>query len=148
MPNHFHFLLSPNEEGLKEIQTGNILSSNIGNGFRLLQTQYAQYLNKRQNASGSVFRQKSKVREMPIGNDQYPHICFHYIHQNPLRAGLITNLEDWAFSSYLDYACKRNRTLCNMDLACSLLDIDLKTIQQDSLKVMSEENLAKVRPVF
>jgi REP element-mobilizing transposase RayT len=148
MPNHFHFLLSANNDGLIEIQTGNIVSSNIGNGFRLLQTQYAQYLNKLQQASGSVFRQKAKVKEIPKGDNNYSYVCLHYIHQNPLRAGLINKIEDWTFSSYPDYAGKRKGSICNIDLACTLLDIDLQTFQKDSLRVMDEETLAKVRPRF
>jgi putative transposase len=148
MPNHFHFLLTPNQPGLIEIQTGNIMSSQIGNGFRLLQTQYAQYLNKQQGSSGSVFRQKAKSKEMRKGKENYPYICFQYIHQNPLRAGLVNRLEDWVFCSYLDYAGFRNGRLCNISLACSILDINLNTFQKDTLMVMHEDVLAMVRPVF
>ena len=37
----------------------------------------------------------------------YDFYCFHYIHQNPLMAGLVNNLEDWEFSSYPDFIGKR-----------------------------------------
>jgi len=87
MPNHYHILLTLNKLGLEEIPLGNIVSTRIGNGFRLLQTQYARYLNMQQNFSGSVFRQKTKVIEMESSKIHYPYICFQYIHQNPLRAG-------------------------------------------------------------
>ncbi|MEE8391301.1 MAG: hypothetical protein V3S14_10980 [Anaerolineae bacterium] len=34
-----------------------------------------------------------------------------YIHLNPVTAGLVTRPEDWAFSSYRDYAGLRDGTL-------------------------------------
>ncbi len=53
--------------------------------------------------------------------------CFHYIHQNPLVAGLVKNLEDWNFSSFKDYAGKRNGTLCNKSLAVKFCSYDPET---------------------
>jgi hypothetical protein len=49
-------------------------------------------------------------------NDYYQN-CFYYIHQNPLKAGLVNGLKEWVFSSYLDYAGLRNGSLCNKILA-------------------------------
>jgi len=47
----------------------------------------------------------------------YCENCFHYIHQNPLKAKLVEDLGEWEFSSYRDYAELRAGTLCNRELA-------------------------------
>ena len=49
---------------------------------------------------------------------------FQYIHQNPLRAGLVSRLEDWPYSSFIDYARLRNGTICDKELACHLIGFD------------------------
>ena len=34
-----------------------------------------------------------------------------YIHNNPLKAGLVENLENWVYSNYLEYLGKRQGML-------------------------------------
>jgi len=47
--------------------------------------------------------------------------CFHYIHQNPWKAGLVSKMENWKYSSFSDFAGFRDGTLCNKQLALELL---------------------------
>lgn len=56
-------------------------------------------------------------------SQDYPFICFHYIHQNPLKARLVKRMEDWEMSSFRDYAGLRDNTLVNKDLAIKMLDL-------------------------
>jgi REP element-mobilizing transposase RayT len=121
MPNHFHFLIDATEESARIKRIGNIDSCELSNGFRLLQSSYAQYINKKYERTGSLFRQKAKAKSTSDGSGQHRLTAFHYIHQNPLKAGLVTKLEDWPFSSFADYAGLRNGTLCNKLLAQQLL---------------------------
>ena len=67
MPNHFHFEIYASEHSATIKKIGNIESSVLSNGFRLLQSNYAQSFNKRQNRSGSLFRQKAKAKGMNDG---------------------------------------------------------------------------------
>jgi hypothetical protein len=62
MPNHFHFEIYATRDSVKIKKVGNIISTELSNGFRLLQSNYAQYFNKRQKRTGSLFRQKKKQR--------------------------------------------------------------------------------------
>lgn len=62
---------------------------------------------------------------MSYNQDNHPFICFHYIHQNPLKANLVEQMEDWEMSYYKDYTGLRSGTLCNQQLAKDLLDIPL-----------------------
>ena len=42
---------------------------------------------------------------------QYPQVCFEYIHNNPIKAGLVNKLEDWEFSSAREYCYNKARTM-------------------------------------
>ncbi len=102
MPNHFHFLINTTEVSATIKRVGNIDSVVLSNEFRLLQSTYAQYFNKKNNRSGSLFRQKAKAKSTSDGTENYHYTAFNYIHQNPLRAGLVTKMEEWRYSSFAD----------------------------------------------
>ena len=87
---------------------------------------YARIFNTQNQRSGSVFRQKTKAKclsDIKITPDSsylqqdYFINCFHYIHQNPLIANLVSRLEDWEYSSFKDCAGLRDGKLCQNDLA-------------------------------
>jgi len=59
-----------------------------------------------------------------------------YIHQNPLRAGLVQRLEDWPFCSFLEYAGFRPGTLPNKALAVQLFDLDLSRFYKLSYELV------------
>ena len=60
----------------------------------------------------------------------------HYIHQNPLRAGLVSRMDDWVFSSFRDYSRLRNGTLCNKETAFLSTGINEKDFAKESYEVM------------
>lgn len=93
MTNHVHILL-------KESQTGDI--STI---LKRLLTKYVMKFNKKYQRSGALIgsRYKSKVVEI----DEYFIPLIVYIHQNPLRAGIVKKLENYRYSSYCEYIGKR-----------------------------------------
>jgi len=126
MPNHFHLLLYTDERVMKELRQGGILIDPLTNGIRKLLSGYARIFNSHANRSGSLFRQKTKSKclsdmlikdAVKMNNSDYFENCFHYIHQNPLKAKLVNKLCDWEYSSYRDYAELRTGSLCNRELA-------------------------------
>ncbi len=143
MPNHFHFLLNITENAVEKIKLGSIEIDKVSNAFRKILSNYAQYFNEKYKKSGSLFRQKTKGKCLTLDNSQnYPLICFNYIHQNPYKANLISNLEFWQYSSYIDYLGKRNGTLCDFDLAYQYLDID-KSKLENSINLVLEDECVK-----
>lgn len=130
MPNHFHFLIDTNLKSVEELKIGSLILSRLTNAFRLMQSEYAQDFNRKYNRTGSLFRQKTKYKELETGKHAF--VCFHYIHQNPLKAGLVKRLEDWNYSSFKDYAGTRNGKLPQKKLASNLIGISLETFMQDS----------------
>ena len=52
--------------------------------------------------NGASFERMYKC--IPVEDDSYLLECARYIERNPLRAGLVTRLEDYSYSSYRFYA--------------------------------------------
>jgi putative transposase len=121
MPNHFHFLLQANENSINERKTfGDKPMQELAYRIGILLSSYSQAINKRYKTTGSLFQQKTKAKILNEDNScsrvSYLENCFRYIHQNPLVAGLVTDLSDWPYSSYPDYAGLRNNSLCNKEI--------------------------------
>jgi len=144
MPNHFHFLIQATEQSAKNKLVGNLNLCELSNGYRLLQSNYAQYINKKKGRTGSLFRQKTKAKSLQDGHKNYGFIAFHYIHQNPLRAGLVQQLEDWGFSSFPDYAGRRNGTICKRELAFALIGLDKENFINEAGKHIDENKIKKI----
>jgi putative transposase len=138
MPNHFHLIIQINERsvatrnsfGGKPIQE---LSFRIG----ILLSSYSQAINKQQKTSGSLFQQKTKAKllseQVMASRENYIEGCFFYVHNNPLEAGLVTDLKDWPYSSFLDYTGARKGTLCNKEVLFSLTGLSESDIRNRHL---------------
>ena len=138
MPNHYHFIVQTDVNSLTPKQVGNITSTNLANGFRMLQSSYARLVNNKQNEFGSLFKQKTQAKLID-DNSNYLTEVFHYIHQNPVTSSLVKEMTDWEFSSYRDFAGLRNGTLTNIELALQLLDMHQRDFESESkLKVRDE----------
>lgn len=144
MPNHFHFLIHATEESVKAKKIGNIESCELSNGFRLMESLYAQYLNKKKGRSGSLFRQRTKTKAIMDGDKNYGIIAFHYIHQNPLKGILVNRLEDWGYSSFKDYAGLRKDTICDQELAFQLIGFDKINFYKDTLQDIDPKLLQNI----
>ena len=119
MPNHFHWLIKIIEDYKNKDARVDYLNRSIGS----LLSSYTQAVNKNIGRSGSLFRDKTKAKRITKActkRNYYGLNCFLYIHQNPLKAGLVSNMEDWEYSSFRDYAGMRDGQLCNKELAKDL----------------------------
>ena len=111
-----------------------LLNDSIG----ILLSSYTRAFNIQQDRTGSLFRVHTHAEcltkidlhtpsffDTPYGTvinrhfpeEEYPKVCFDYIHNNPVKAGLVKNPEDWEFSSYPDYYANRNGKIVNKDRA-------------------------------
>ena len=75
----------------------NVLSKRL----HKVNTCYALYYNKMYNRVGYVFR--DRYRAEPIYDYAHLVTCIKYIHNNPLNAGIVDDLNNYPFSSYNDY---------------------------------------------
>ncbi len=118
MPNHFHLLIYV--EDVKNLPSGKmqILERKIGT----LQSSYTRAINIQENRTGSLFQPKCKALEI---STEHAAACFHYIHQNPLKAGLCRSLDAWEYSSFKEYSDSESfaKSICAREVAYNLLDI-------------------------
>lgn len=88
MPNHYHLL----------IQTPD---ANLSRFMRHVDGVYTQRFNRSRECDGSLFRGRYKA--VLVEADSYLLELVRYIHRNPLRAGLVSRLDRYAWSSHKAY---------------------------------------------
>ncbi len=142
MPNHFHL-----EVFIKPLPTSGLAISShstdrqpagktFNNGLAILLRSYTRAIHRQQNITGSLFQQKTKARLLNNGraNETINEalVCMNYIHQNAVKGGLVKSVEQWEFSSYLDYANLRTGTLCNKRLGFEVTGVQENTFVDES----------------
>lgn len=147
MPNHFHFLIYTTESSVKTRQVGSLSLTLLSDGFRQLQSSYAKAINEQEKRTGSLFRQKVKMKAMHDGTTDYALTAFHYIHQNPLKAGLVNRLEQWEYSSFRNYAGDGVADLINVEQAAQLLGLDLtpEIFVRESYQAIKDDLIERIQ---
>ena len=137
MPNHYHLLIHVKDE--TTVVNHDQISGKLSRKLGTLQSSYTQAINKKFNRTGSLFQQRAKSKCLR----EYAHVCFHYIHQNPLNAGICKSLEAWEFSSFRDYSGSRDGDFVNKTLGYRLIGIPEERDQfyEESLGVIKNEKL-------
>jgi putative transposase len=85
MGNHYHLLIET-------------VDGNLGRGMRMLNGSYTQYFNRRHKLVGHLFQGRYKA--ILVQKEAYLLELTRYIVLNPLRAKMVTSLDDWGWSSY------------------------------------------------
>jgi len=104
----------------------------FNNSIGSLLRSYTRAVNLQLNRYGSLFKQHTKaecitkmegitpsffntlhgtVINRQLIENEYPQVCFDYIHNNPVKAGLVTKPEEWLYSSCCDFKGLRNGKL-------------------------------------
>ena len=102
MPNHFHLLLKQANK------------DSISRFMKQLTNAHTEYFNKKYHRDGGLVQGRFKaalINSEPL----LLHIS-RYIHLNPLVAKLINNLQDYPWSSYLDYFSDSKYSLCKTEI--------------------------------
>ena len=97
MPNHYHFLLRQD--------SGEPLSKFM----QVLFNAYVQALNLQQGHTGTLF--EGRFKHKCVDKWEYSMVLCRYIHRNPVKAGLVTKPEDWAYSNYREWIGVRDGAL-------------------------------------
>jgi REP element-mobilizing transposase RayT len=96
IPNHFHFLVR-----IKPIQSDESSEVNYARKFGNFFAAYAQSFNNLYNRKGNLFTQN--FRRKLIRDSDYLRTVVIYIHRNPIKHGIVENINEWSHSSYLEY---------------------------------------------
>ncbi len=85
MDNHVHLIVVPGEEDL--------LARAIGETHK----EYTRMINFREKWRGYLW--EGRFKSKPIMGEIYVHECLEYLHENPVRAGLVKGVNDYVWSS-------------------------------------------------
>ena len=89
MGNHFHLLIR--ERGEK-----------VGDTIKRIASSYVYYYNKKYGRDGHLFKERFKSE--PVNDMEYFVTLLRYIHQNPVKAGIVNYIKDYDYSSWGEYA--------------------------------------------
>ena len=134
MPNHFHLLIHANQQSTQIIKDGSFERQQFSQGIKQLLSSYTKATNKQEGRTGSLFQQKTKA--LCTEKNYHSQTTFHYIHQNPMKAGLVKKMEDWPHSSFVDYLDQR-KSICNTELARELLNLNASRFYEDSYQIIN-----------
>ncbi|HCF70510.1 MAG TPA: transposase [Syntrophomonas sp.] len=113
MGNHVHLLV---KEGKEE----------LSNTMKRIGTAYVYWYNWQYGRKGHLFQDRYKSEA--VENDRYFLTVLRYIHQNPIKAGLVKDIETYEWSSYKEYIGEKG--IVDTDFVLSMWDTDRdKSIQ-------------------
>jgi len=85
MPNHFHLVVWPREDG------------ELARWMQWLMTSHVRRHHKRHGTGGHVWQGRFKC--FPVQSDAHLWTVLRYAERNPLRANLVKRAEEWPWSS-------------------------------------------------
>lgn len=120
MGNHIHLLI---KEG----------SENISKTMQRLGVSYARYYNWKYNAVGHVFQ--DRFRSENVETDGYLLTVVRYIHQNPVKAGLVKKVSEYKWSSCCGYYGNDKQSylteMLNIDFVLGILNDDREKAKKE-----------------
>ena len=94
MPNHFHLVLWPQDDG--------VLSA----WMQWLTTSHVRRYHRYYGGSGHVWQ--GRYKSFPIQSGTHLYVVLRYVERNPLRANLVSDATDWEWSSLQWWSEKRH----------------------------------------
>lgn len=123
MDNHIHLLIKEGKES-------------IGNTMKRIGVSYVSWYNRKYDRSGHLFQDRFKSEV--VEEDDYLLTVLRYIHQNPLKASIIKNLEEYKWSSYKEYLAQPETV--DTDLILKMFALEKEQSMIDFKNFMHEQN--------
>ncbi|MGI6492579.1 MAG: REP-associated tyrosine transposase [Pelotomaculum sp.] len=124
MDNHVHLLINIKEQDLSSIMKG-------------IAVRYAVFYNWHQSRVGHVFQDRFKSET--IQDDRHLLAAVRYIHNNPVKAGMVEKAADYRWSSYAEYLQPKSRDWLDTEFVLSIFSdngkMALKEFERFSLQV-------------
>ena len=138
MSNHIHLLIRERED-------------TIGMAIKRIASSYVYYYNHKYSRDGHLFRERYKSE--PVNDMAYFVTLLRYIHQNPVKAGIVNKVNDYEFSSWQEYEDKNStlfplcdtRTVLNRISYNELNDL-VNAPLSDDVSCLDIEDASKGRP--
>lgn len=131
MTNHAHFLVYTEDVNA------------FGRFMQKVNLKYAQMYNKEENRCGVLFRNRYQTE--PIYDTKYLINCIKYIHNNPVKANLVSKCEDYPYSSYKDYIYNVGATQSEVmnkifGMNCNYIELFKQTFEKRFIDIKQEKN--------
>ena len=134
MANHYHLL----------VQTPD---ANLSKCMRHINGVYAQRFNRSHQYDGQLFR--GRYKSILVDADAYLLELMRYIHRNPLRAGLVDELDKYKWSSHRGYLSNAKKwSWLYKDYVLSILMKDKKQQRRVYRKFMAQEASEEINSIF
>ena len=88
MSNHIHLIIKEEKEEIDQI-------------MKRIAGSYVYWYNWKYYRKGHLFQDRFKSE--PIEEEKYLLTAIRYIHQNPVKAGMVENIDEYEYSSYNEY---------------------------------------------
>ena len=98
MGNHVHLLMQE-------------VSETVGETMKRIASSYVYYYNHRYGRIGHLFQERFKSQ--PVNDWDYFVTLLRYIHQNPTKGLIVEDVEDYPWSSWLEYTGKADAPFCS-----------------------------------
>ena len=125
MANHVHILI-------KE------LDDDVSTAMKRICVSYVFWYNKKYERCGNLFQDRFKSET--VESDSYFLTVLRYIHQNPIKANIVKNIKECAWTSYNDYISTNKSTIIDTDFALGLFSSDYKREVDLFIEFHNEEN--------
>ncbi|MBW2612160.1 MAG: transposase [Deltaproteobacteria bacterium] len=126
MPTHYHLM----------VQTPD---TNLSRCMRHVNGVYTQRYNVRHGCDGTLFR--GRYKSILVDADSYLLQLVRYIHQNPLKAGLVNHLDQYVWSSHKGYLSKAKKwNWLYKDFVLQMLTVQTNTQIRIYKQFMAQEH--------
>jgi putative transposase len=130
MPNHFHLVLFP------------VNDRDLGEFMRWVTTTHVRQVRTRTKSIGHGHLYQGAYKSFPVETDKHLIDLIRYVEQNPLRAKLVNQAQDWQWSSLW----RREQGSEKQKKLLYELPTDLPTNYLDSVNtILNEADLKRVR---
>lgn len=126
MDNHYHIIMQPLKEKLQVI-------------LHRINSRYGKYYSNKYNHSGHVFQ--GRYKSILVCEEKYLLGLLRYVHQNPVKANMVKNIEDYKWSSDIFYRTNICKKLVDIDIILNMFSKNRKHAIIQYRKFMDEHKL-------
>ena len=133
MSNHVHLLIKEGSEPLFKT-------------MKRIGVSYVYWYNRKHERSGHLFQ--DRYRSEPVEDDRYLLTVIRYIHQNPLKAGIVDSIDGYRWSSHHEYL--KRTTIVDPQLLLEIIaDPQEKSIKEykDYMNQMGHEECLEIEQI-
>ena len=122
MNNHYHIVLKILDKELQEV-------------MHWINNKYSKFFNIKYERVGHVFQ--GRYKSIPVQDERYLLNLIRYVHQNPVRAGIVENVGAYKWSSD-SYYRKSKAGFVKIHKVLAALDPDIRVATKKYIKLLGE----------